>query len=64
MKILDEVIEMLQDMVDVADITGSAYLYKRDIPHVKEVIDALKELNKREESSYEIGEMFFDDEFD
>ena len=34
--------EILGDMVDVAEVTGSAYLYRRDVGPIKEILAAAK----------------------
>jgi len=41
--------EILQDMVDVANVSGSAYLYKRDTGKVIEVIAAIDKIGGRED---------------
>lgn len=39
--------EILGDMVDVAEVTGSAYLYRRDVGPIKDILAQAKAGDKR-----------------
>lgn len=43
-KALSGAVEILEDMADVADNNGSAYLYRRDTGRVREIVKGIREL--------------------